>query len=1424
MVDNQAKTNPIDELCKNIEFQNQNGIININSGQDLFNYINAINKEANKISKKYNDAKNNEDENLIKENEENNIKYFIHLFEYNSNYLFYETISNSIINTIEIPNTINNNKNNQYNNVFILNKVLEEECEYCFEIKLGHSLWNNINDNDKENKKYSQLNNIFKIGLLNLNEKKIKTMSDYLVISELKDINYKVKWNMNMDNALSQQNFDLFCEKYQNYKKNIFYIVDINHLIYSMKNNNFNRFIQKNDIIGVVIKKIKGYIEINIYINGKVASRELIYKEDNIEENNYSDIDDDYNLEKKNKKNNSVLVPFIELGLNKSIFIKDKPNNNNNILSNEKMEYFNKYNSLPLNNFLVQTDEIQKITEIYLDILMKVGNKIFISHPNEVNKYFKQLIIFFNNYTFKNKTIIKSKILSFLSNGINLDNGNISQFKDNLKVLINIINSNEKTNQKKELFELIVSLLLELIIENNFNLLNEYNLSKNKRENNNHIQNIKKNKFILCFLLFDNFMKDKDIKNIFSKESFFCQKKNFMNFCYAIFNSCFYKDSFDAIDYLKNFYNDNKFNKKKFMEFNFNKSIINNNQNNSDKLFIEFIQDYNFIIQNMINNIIFEKNMNQFLFFNFILNFIRSSEDNISITNGIIIQLIQNYFENVGINIGLPEVNKLLNINYINEQTNKCIPKINENTFFGKYNFDILKKKYSSLLKNNVNEKEIKDYLIFELIVNCISYYYLKFSVKEKSAKYYIDLISNNRDNINNFKSYQINQVNNMIDFYQIIFTGNFYLNLVNYGNYFMKIIGLCMKNNYLEILPYKPYLNNILFILDYLYLRCSFIEKSNLIESNEPNIISSLIKSILKYTIEFLGKNFLKVKPKEFTLEDNYEELLSLHIKILIKCLKFDIGAFKHALPEVKESTILLFKNLLEVYDKSKRNILYHNINLLIEFLYYYDEEKEHIKKEAKQIFIKDIMKQEIEDFSKNRNEKDEKRNTYIENTLYYYIFMIIYKRTKIVRNSLKDIFNHTQIFSYDLLYIKKYLVKFTQIMNILYNFLKDNKLNMFYDIKCTLFLKINSFICKTFQTIYQEKDFKNYKIIFEKNDKIMDNFFTQFFFLLSLLLLNHQEQFNYNYKIAKNRKGFYFDEFKQNFKNYFGFQKYKMMNEFLDILSNNFKSLCNDNDTLKAEEVDDNSVDIDHRDTCPICLEFITEKDVHLNDCNHQYHLECLKLQISRNYTKCSLCKQPITGIIEDPTFKVESNNNNNINNNLNSNYLFSLNNNNNIFLSNREYSLFAPVSNHSIFADFNSTGLFSNNNTNNNTGSGGLFGNANNNTSVGLFGNNNRNTGLFGDNNSNTGLFGDNNPNTSLFGNNNQNTGLFGNNNSNTSLFGNNNQNTGLFGNNNQNTGLFGNNNSNNSLFGNNNSNPGLFGTSLFGDNNSNTGLFG
>ena len=311
----------------------------------------------------------------------------------------------------------------------------------------------------------------------------------------------------------------------------------------------------------------------------------------------------------------------------------------------------------------------------------------------------------------------------------------------------------------------------------------------------------------------------------------------------------------------------------------------------------------------------------------------------------------------------------------------------------------------------------------------------------------------------------------------------------------------------------------------------------------------------------------------------------------------------------------------------------------------------------------------------------------------------------------------------------------------------------------------------------------------IYEENNKIIINFFTEFFFLLSKLILIKEEEFDYKYKIAKNRKGFYFEEFRENFEYFFKNEDFKMMIEFLDILSNDFKKICEDNDTLKPEEVDDNSIEIDKRDSCPICLDFTDEKDVHINDCNHVYHLECLKLQIEKKITLCSLCKRPIKGIKEDPNFKVNPNNNINstslfsfnINNNEN-NIFISLNNRNSPFLPSRQISIFneSPRSIF-LFHNINNRNETSNNLVPNRNQTNNLFGNDNprlfgtrnlfsTNTSSNLFETNNVGTGLFSTSNNNTNtnsIFGNNRNNNSQGG------GLFGNNQNNNSQTG------GLFG---------------------------------------------
>ena len=1458
----------INELCKNLKFKNGRNEIVINNETDLLNYINKINQLAKDFKGKKFSI------NEIEENKDMSNK-FISLFEYNS-YMYYQTISNSIINTIEPPNNINI-KDKCYNNVFVLNNILETTSKFCFEIKLGHGLWDNIySQNDKN---ISGL----KIGILKLKEQNLKDISNYLVYSYPKKLDAKFNWNISIAN-FAQKDYDILSKKYNNFRKYIYYYDDMDQFVVPCKKRNnieTKRKFQKNDVIGIVINSNTEYIKVEIFINGVLSNCRIISREENANEDNFSEIDDDYNIEQKKNENN-ILIPFIEIGPNNSIFIKDKPNNNNyrDILSNEKIEFYEKYNCSSLNDFIEMTTEIQKITDNYLDILNKIGNKIFNNIPSEIDKYFQQMITFFNDYVFNNNTILKNKFLTYLSNGINLESGNIDEFKEKIKALFHIIKVCDRLeNQKTHLVELIVKLLIELIIESNFNLLNLNNNNKNE----NQIKSLKKYKFILCFILFDSFIQEDNFcKNIFNNEScffFFKEEHNFMNFCYSIYNSCFYNDISNDIDYIKSFYNnDNTFNEKKFLETHFNKCLENNN------LFDDFIQDYKFIFQNIKKNVIFQKNNIHFIF-KFLSHF-TNSENHISIINGIFIPLIQNYFENAGSDIN-KQINKLLFTNNIYENSNFVIPKKDEDTFLGKYDINEILKKHSVFSKIEINKNEGKDYAIFELILYSISNYYDKFIIKEKNAKSVLELLKSNKiDYENNFI---INKLNHLIEFYQTIFSVNFYVNFAHYyGNYLIKIIRVCLKNNYLDIIPYKLYLKNILFILHYLYLRCSFIDKNNLLDPSEPRIISSILQNILKYTTEFLGKISPKTSVNKFSSKKKYEELISLHIEILIKVLLFDSASIKHSFKDIKENMVLLFKHLLELYDNDNFPTIYKKINYFMDFLYS-DNSEERIDSETRKIFFKDIMEKEIEDFIKMEKEK---KNSYIEDTMYYNIFFIIYKRMKNIRDSVKKLFGNEELFSNNLSlsFEKKYLAKFTQILNVLYNFFKDNKLNVFFDIRCIPFLKINSFISKTFKVLYPELIFKKLKKINEDDQSLIYNFFCQFLYILSILLTKEDQfDFDFSYKISKNRKGFHFEEFKQNFKKFFGQPKYKDMIDFFDILSKFFNRICKDEDTFEDKDMDDNSIEIDDKESCPICLDYTSEKDVHLTICNHVYHLNCLKSLLDKEFTKCALCKRPITGIKEDPSFKVNNSDEDEnhpfsgglfVNNNSTSNFLFS---NNSPFRNNNDRERrFDNINNQtSIFSNYNDrhspSALFDFNSINtssslfgNNSTSGGLFGNNNNNSSgTGLFGsinnNNSNGGGLFGNNNNSSGptfgvnnnnLFGTSNNNSTgggLFGTSNNNSnggGLFGTNNNNSSCGGlfrtsnNNSSGGGLFGTSNNNSsggGLFGTNNNNSSgggLFGTNNNNSsggGLFGTSnnnstggsLFGTNNNNSsdgGLFG
>ena len=264
------------------------------------------------------------------------------------------------------------------------------------------------------------------------------------------------------------------------------------------------------------------------------------------------------------------------MGDNKTIFIKDKSTKNpelwNKIKFNEKIEYIDKYQSSPLNYFNEEIFDLENITRAYFDILNKVATKIFKHKKVDINKYFKQLINFFKTFSFNNRIVIEKCVLDFLLSGIDIDKGDIIHFKENVETLVNIINEVEKYNDsgKIKLLEKIICFIIEIVMENNTNILDYYNIEKNKQ---GETENFKKCKFILCFLLFDQYFLQGDqiISNLLSKVSLFKSKNNIFNFCYSIFNSRLYFSPINAIEFITQFYTNNNFDKNRFLDFNFRK-------------------------------------------------------------------------------------------------------------------------------------------------------------------------------------------------------------------------------------------------------------------------------------------------------------------------------------------------------------------------------------------------------------------------------------------------------------------------------------------------------------------------------------------------------------------------------------------------------------------------------------------------------------------------------------------------------------------------------------------------------------------------------------------------------------------------------------------------------------------------------------
>ena len=690
-MDNSGNNSQLSSLFNNLTFEFNNQKITVNNETDLSNYIQKIDTSATNFDKKYK-YKYLNGENLDEKNE----KKFIPLFPNKGN------IHESLNGNIKSTTNRTSKKGENFKNVFILNNILEENQEFCFEIKLGNGYWDNIID--------IKNNNNMKIGLLELNSEKIKKINESMSVTPNKKLevqNNAQGWegpnlffNSSNDNEINK--------KFEEYKNSIYYSININNLQVPISKNLINinegkRLIQKNDIIGIVYnnKSFNDFLEMKIYINGNLINSELIIKKKTISEK--IDLDDEFKVEKnlQNSEKNFFLIPFFEFGDNKTIFIKDKETNEpklwHKIITNENIEYIDNYKTTPLNSLSEEILELQNITKIYFNLLIKVGSKIY--RNSKQNKYFHQLKKFFKEYTFNNRLVSENCILEFLIQGINIENGNIESFKENLEILLNIINETESIDEagKIKLLEKIISYLIEIIMEKNMNFLDVYKYSQFQHE---QLENFRKYKFILCFLLFDNFFmqeNNKIVYSLLSKVSLFKFENNIFNFCSAVFNSSLYFDPVNAEEYLKKFYINNKFDKNKFLDFNFRKYI-------GDKLYNKNFEDNTYkmgIILKEININNIEKTRNTF---KTICEYCKS-DDNISIINLIIIQLIKIYFSKE------KEINKTMAEKIINAIYFTAFPSMNkynndnDNTFYGKLDKS---KERPNLSKINLNDQEKK--------------------------------------------------------------------------------------------------------------------------------------------------------------------------------------------------------------------------------------------------------------------------------------------------------------------------------------------------------------------------------------------------------------------------------------------------------------------------------------------------------------------------------------------------------------------------------------------------------------------------------------------------------------------------------------------------------------------------------------------
>ena len=952
---------------------------------------------------------------------------------------------------------IKNNSNN-INDIFNFlenfakkGEILNEENFYNFLIEnsrfnlLSKIVYHFIENIDITNIYYFEfIFTIFKKKFENLNN--VKNLENIIILF-IKVINY---FNINFedlnkfydDNKIIEKYLKIFIQTFLSFIENI----NLNNEIYKNILNEINNKIFKNIENENYFEIIINFILINIKISKK-------YYENNKEESLY--------------KQNSI-----EIFINKTDFIKNLFNNNNNLIENKDIEFFlyellifqindeikNKLIHF-VNLFLNEQIIFEKIIKLSLNF--KYQKEIFDILSNENKDYFNNSVInlynkkIINNFEFlfKNDSNVNKNVfdifINLISKSINDNLKAINSIKSLMeidKILIDLIANKFDFFDNEIILNSLLNLEnleLNLISKNILNFyINIHFYFNNKNYSDNLINLIEKKLLIiykednLIFNIFKNIIFNKNIFN-------FKEDKNNLN--NNVYFELFYENLYLILN--QNFINKNINIKNINNFFDYTFKYIENNSNNDNKILFEnifkilsenkiFLNYENLYFILLKNCIIFLKyNKNKFKYINDLIKIIIKINSNFENNFNQILKI--HFSNNIQIFLAYILYNNNLNNNkilidfiekFLRDEKNiellllfsllnniSTFSYDNIQIFFGK-KFEIRFNNYFSLFEEKINENnKINNKKNKEIILNLIENIYMNKN-ELKINKNHIEKIFNKK-NIDFENLYiLINEI--FLNNFEMLINKIYEFNINNeIFEIYEKLLNLFLKkDNKIQFNEDKKtlilnYINNFLKINN---------ENNNYMNNNfYSNIFIILIKNFLNFfdkseidLIKILKEHNLFYKKEIFDIifKNKFTlENINYDIKTFFDIIKF---SNKNSITAFKFNFILNSKEILDII-----NYLISNFKMITfeDISYFYD------------IILFNL--------SKNEEEENDKKNIIIE---------ILQKTFQIIK--LKNEINLN--LSYILYKLTNYLQNNNNISdNILNNLIKEGN-NLFENI----------------------------------------------------------------------------------------------------------------------------------------------------------------------------------------------------------------------------------------------------------------------------------------------------------------------------------------------------------------------------------------